>query len=51
MLNIGTREEKLKHKKYLDDIGKVKLNSYLASYMNYKNLNKGMMKNEKREKL
>lgn len=49
MLNIGRR--KLKHKKYLDDIDKIKLNSYLASYMNYKNLNKGMMKNEKREKL
>ena len=51
MLNIGRREEKLKHKKYLDDIGKVKLNSYLASYINYKSFNKGMMKNEKREKL
>ncbi|MDY4996851.1 MAG: RNA-directed DNA polymerase [Bacilli bacterium] len=45
------KKRKLKYKKYLYDIGKIKLNSYLASYMNYKNLNKGMMKNEKREKL
>ena len=43
------KKRNLKYKKYLYDTGKI--NSYLASYMNYKNLNKGMMKNEKREKL
>ena len=40
-----------KYKKYLYEIGKIKLNSYLASYINYKNLNKGMIRNEEKEKL
>lgn len=35
---------KLKHKKYLYDIGKIQLNSYLASYINYKNINGGLRK-------
>ncbi len=45
------KRRKLKYKKYLYEIGKIKLNSYLASYINYKNLNKGMIRNEEKEKL
>ena len=42
------KRRKLKYKKYLYEIGKIKLNSYLASYINYKNLNKGMIRNEEK---
>ena len=42
---------RFKYKKYLYETGKINLNSYLSSYINYKNITKGGKLNERKEEL